>query len=327
MTLSVYVLQTPTEGRLGNKESIIYIFGCLQEGCGGGKGSWKVFRWTESDSDAVPNSHDVGSQEDSEESHKPCKDAWGLDADEEDAFDLNDLEIQLKLLGEETKASSGRRKKRDHIPSPGIDVHCLFDGWLPSFYLVHSGDIASVSRKSEGNSDDDDADDDDSTTTREAIEIAESEEDVEDTGDAGVVSWEGESYEQDVVLRATKSPRSEDDVRFLRFMKQLSLVPDQCMRVYSVESNENTIPYLWPSQQRMHETSCSYCGSPRICVAQCMSPIISALDEAHDMTESCEGYKSTPYSWNWATLAISVCRTSCTYEHFVEEHVDVIGEA
>lgn len=307
-------VQTPTLGLKQGIESMVYIFGCLEEGCGGGKGSWKVFRWTESVGGHVP--------EEVLEDATPEKpnDTWGLDDD--DSFDFSALEEQLKSLGEVEVRTTMRKKKTD--PTPVVDAQCLFDGNLPSFYLVHSVNIspAIVSYGSDGEEDEED-ERDDGISCHAGIDdgIA------EDTGDAGLVSWDGEAYEKDVVLRGTVKS-SEEDTSFIRFMGQLSEVPDQCLRVYHADTNDTCIPYLWPSK-RVKDTSCSRCGSPRVCVLQCMSPLISALDEACDMVKgsSSDCYKNTPLSWSWATLAVCICSSLCTQGSLVEECIDALGEA
>lgn len=292
----------------------MYIFGCLEEGCGGGKGSWKAYRWTQ---DTVCNDGDDEPMEKTK-GEKP-KDAWGLnDEDAEgETFDFADLEEQLRSL---SQPSTVRKEKRD--TKAVSEVQCLFDGRLPSFYLVQSEHISHTMCKnsSDGDDDNDEEGDEDGASPGSGVE-----DDAEDTGDAGVVSWDGEMYEKDSILRGTGQP-TEGDASFLRFMRQLSVVPDQCMRLYDADSNDKNIPYLWPSD-RLQETSCPRCGSSRVCVLQCMSPIISALDEARDMTGSPLSYKSPPFSWNWATLAVSVCNSLCAHSTLIEERIDVLGEA
>lgn len=308
-------VQTPALGLKQGTESMVYVFGCLEEGCGGGKGSWKVFRWTQSVGGHVPEEV----LEDTK-TEKP-KDTWGLD--EDDSFDLSALEEQLKSLGE-VEVRTTRKKRTD--PTPVVDAQCLFDGNLPSFYLVDSVDIYPGMVSHESDDEDDDEEEDergDGIPCHSGIDDGTA----EDTGDAGLISWDGEAYENDAVLRgAGKS--AEEDTSFIRFMRQLSEVPDQCLRVYHADMNDTRIPYLWPSE-RVKDTSCSRCGSPRVCVLQCMSPLISALDEACDMVKgsSSDCYKNTPLSWSWATLAICICSSLCTQGTLVEECIDALGEA
>lgn len=291
-------------------QSILYIFGCIEEGCGGGQGSWKVYRWTQ---ELVCNS-DMPVEDTKED--KP-EDAWGLDDTDDGDFDFADLQEQLKSL---SQPSTIRKEKRD--TTSVTEIQYLFDGRLPSFYLVQS---EHMPQKLNRNFSDDDDDDDIAERDGAPGGSFGVDEDTEDTGDAGIVSWDGEQYENDSILRGT-GQSSEDDASFIRFMRQLSVVPDQCMRVYDVDTDDKNIPYLWPSKG-IQETLCSACGSPRICVLQCMSPIIAALDEARDMTGSPDSYKSPPFSWNWATLAVSVCKSLCAHSTLIEEHLDVLGEA
>lgn len=355
-TLSLYCcsdMQTPILGQREDQKNIVYLFGCLEEGCGDGKGSWKAFRWTEYQSKGCenPSSNNNSAVNRTDESvhTEPSKgaNAWGLDC-EDDSFDLADLEKQLKALSEDVSTSHRKSSKKmdtchvDNQRTSAINPQSLFDGWLPSFYLVWSADISPIKKSSVAreNSDSDGVDEHDRPVglfegTCESMSSQRLQgEDTEDTGDAGVISWEGESYEKDAILRFTGKPADEDAL-FIKFMRQLSAVPDQCLRVYGEESTQESIPYLWPSKG-LEKRSCTRCGSALLCIVQCMSPIISAIDESMGMIDSkasgCNVYKSPPCSWSWATLAISICSDLCIESNggndsFIEEYVDALGDA
>jgi hypothetical protein len=305
-----------------DSETVIYVFGCLNEGCGGGKGSWRVFRWTEQP--------EKGREDRGETSEEPVattgaafSSSWGLDEPEDEAFDLADLSEQLKNLASSTtpapakKAPTPKTKtKTNKSTDTKATYKEAFDGRIPAFYLVHSADIPPTM----------DMDSDDEEEARYGPGAAASQGQAEDSEETD--EWGGESYEKDTVIRTGK--RSDtDEAAFVAYMREVSRVPDQCLRVYGEGAG---VPYVWPTKEPRIESSCPRCGAPRRCVLQVMSPLIAAMSESLDMVKDPAGFAAPPSSWDWATLAVSVCAKRCVESEtrpygLTEEAVCALGEA
>jgi hypothetical protein len=260
---------------------------------------------------------------DIEQKDRPGKriDMWGLEdslEEEDDAFDFAALEAELdratsnisihRKSGNEEKNS----KQSDHT-TPRNGVACPFPGaCFPGFYLVFADKSASIDSS------------DIALTVEQLQDVSNNEE--EDTGDAGMVSWSGEAYEPDTVI--TVSGRSAPDTSFLKFMKCVSEVPDQCIRIL-----ENKSQSIWPVKDQPNFANCSLCGAPSVVVTQIMSPVIAALYESLDyLEESTRREAATPPdAWNWATIGISVCSKLCVNANgsvcLYQEQISPVGEA
>lgn len=353
--------QTPTlkAREPSDRESIVYVFGCLEEACGGSKGSWRVFRWTEvsasASASAVADGDADGGRDaaTAEEPPAPSSSTWGLgDGGLEDALDLGDLSAQLQdlLAGHDSATTtsskqrdSKRREQRQQQKQRGErNSEEAFEGRIPAFYLVYSADIPPTMGI--------DSDDEEEARYGRADSINSRNEDNNNSGSgdegAGEADgeWGGEAYERDTVIRAritngkgtsvSASASVDSEAAFVAYMKELSRVPDQCVRVYAGGAG---VPYAWPtnSVRRDLESSlaCPRCGASRRCAAQIMSPIIVAITEGLEMVDAEERRRMRvpPLSWDWATLAVMVCDAECVEEAgdsvLVEEEVLAIGEA
>jgi len=140
--------------------------------------------------------------------------------------------------------------------------------------------------------------------------------------------WCGEIYEKDTVIRTGKNQETDETV-FLEYMKELSRVPDQCLRLYSLDgatASDPSIPYAWPSKDPDIMTPCPNCGGPRCCIAQVMSPLIAAMLESVQMVEDGSKYSNPPTSWDWATLAVSICSKQCTTRRIRNDEMMLVEE-
>ena len=87
-------------------------------------------------------------------------------------------------------------------------------------------------------------------------------------GDDPVTTWEGEGYEKDQVL--VLGGRKRADYEFLKFMKKLQNVPDQCVR-----QGREMAP-LWPKSDDDDDDDlpsappCERCGASRVLEVQLM---------------------------------------------------------
>lgn len=365
--------QTPTlKAHVNDRESIIYVFGCLEEGCGGSKGSWRAFRWTDqgvdepaedTDRPAQTSAHPKSQKSAISSGSTDCTTAassWGLDdASLDNAFDLGDLSAQLNDLMANTKNpkgsqnKSGRSKSSKTQSTPATKPQNTsieaFDGRIPAFYLVHAADIPPTM--------DMDSEDEEEArygsryqsqdTTGASINQAKGA-DADDGTDAD--EWGGEAYERDAVIRTGKqhntSSSLENETAFIAYMKELSRVPDQCLRVYGGGTG---VPYAWPTSHPDISSACPRCGEKRRCAVQIMSPLIIAMTEGLDMAldaskevpkgrakQTTQGTTAPtgqalcgpPSTWDWATLAVSICSKSCLGDGgLIEEDVRVLGEA
>ena len=298
-----------------------------------------MFRWT----CIEPSTSDSAEDEDSDEDGNGGQikvDSWGLDHEEEEetldaAFDLSSIRDQLKSL---TREAPKQKQQAHRAAHPTLDGTSVFDGYLPNFYLIES---AVIPLDHTGSSIREDSDDSDSDNEGEHVDgrFAAGNgcgDDAEDTGEAGVVTWEGEAYEPDSIIRT--SGREAPDTIFLKFMKDLSRHPDQCLRLYRVPpGGAKTIPYAWPvaHDEIQQQPVCDRCGSERVCMLQIMSPIISAFLEAREMAieegiQESVGTKLPPSSWGWAVLHVTVCGNLCiddTNAVFREECIQSMGDA
>ncbi len=129
---------------------------------------------------------------------------------------------------------------------------------------------------------------------------------------ADPITWEGEGYEEDVVLAV--EGRKGVDQTFLKFMKKLQRIPDQCVRQGRGGGDGEL---LWPSSSKKVPDAgkCSSCGAPRVFEYQLMAPTIAALEESADWLKD-EGLEDgaverPPVSWDWVTVAVFGCRERC----------------
>ncbi len=360
---SVITIQTPTiKSHAHDRESIVYIFGCLKEGCGGSRGSWRAFRWTQgNDSTSAGVLHDqrkdghrdtndvpdTGTTPENVSTPSACTSSWGLDDEEgpDDAFDLSDLSEQLKTLmttpsndergpkqtPSHSKAAKGEmRAGKQAKKKPTTSPVEAFEGRIPAFFLVHSADIPPTMGI--------DSEDEEDARYGQGSSAANPRVDDQKTSvsqDGTEDDWGGEAYECDAVIRTGKqhntSSSLENEAAFVAYMKELSRVPDQCLRVYGGGAG---VPYAWPTKHPHVSSSCPRCGDPRRCAVQVMSPLIVAMVDGLEMAQ--EQVASTalcgpPSSWDWATLAVSICAQSCVDDddacRLIEEDVRVLGEA
>jgi len=322
--------QTPTlkAREPSDRESIVYVFGCLEEGCGGSKGSWRVFRWTEVSASAVADGEADGGREAAAAEEPPAQSSstWGLgDGGLEDALDLGDLSAQLQELlagdGSATTTSSKqrdskRREQRQQQKQGGErNSKEAFDGRIPAFYLVYSADIPPTMGI--------DSDDEEEARYGRADSINSRNENNNNSGSgdegAGEADgeWGGEAYERDTVIRArftngkgtSVSASADSEAPFVAYMKELSRVPDQCVRVYAGGAG---VPYAWPTNSVRRDLessiSCPRCGASRRCAAQVMSPIIAAITEGLEMVDAEERRRMRvpPLSWDWAWRRLGI---------------------
>ena len=126
---------------------------------------------------------------------------------------------------------------------------------------------------------------------------------------ADPVTWDGEGYEEDAVLAV--EGRKGVDQTFLKFMKKLQRIPDQCVR------QGRGGGMLWPSSSRNvpEPGVCSHCGAARVFEYQLMAPTIAALEESADWLKEEGGEDAAverpPVSWDWVTVAVFGCRRRC----------------
>jgi Programmed cell death protein 2, C-terminal putative domain len=133
---------------------------------------------------------------------------------------------------------------------------------------------------------------------------------------ADPVTWDGEGYEEDVVLAV--EGRKGVDHSFLKFMKKLQRIPDQCVRQgRGGGDDQDQEMLLWPSSKRKAPDAgvCTICGAPRVFEYQLMAPAIAALEESADWLKE-EGLEDgaverPPSSWDWVTVAVFGCRERC----------------
>eukprot|EP00890_Picochlorum_soloecismus_P003852 jgi/Picsp_1/4468/NSC_06689-R1_protein len=321
-----------------DRQCTLYVFTCVNLDCNhNGRGSWRVFRWTgtvpAADSYVVERKEPkplIGTEKGTENSEIDSNaeqkdqsgktDMWGLgdSLEEEDAFDFAALEAEL----DRATSNISDHKKSENVSKNSHQsghntrrngVACLLPGpCFPAFYLVFVDESASV-------------DPSDVVLTAEQLQdVSHNEE--EDTGDAGIVSWLGETYEPDTVI--TVAGREAPDTSFLKFMKCLSEVPDQCIRLIE---NENQA--IWPLKPPPIFAHCSLCGAPSVIVAQIMSPVIAALEESLEYLEESTRKEAVtpPDAWNWATIGISVCSKLCMGAddgvYLYKEQIAPVGEA
>lgn len=343
-----------------NRVSIIYIFGCLEDECGSGKGNWRVFRWTEKveeTTEAKPPpscSHPTTASEETHidsSHHSGNKDAWGLDCTEggNDSFDFAELEAQVESLhvgcssppqGKERGRDAGQVSDRQtsikndtynvrHNENTSTAKEYKYPMKpLPAFYMVESTEMERMPR-------DDGSDDDHPCSSKDAgIPNGVSLGDLRGGGgdesealvEGGIATWDGEGYEADAVLHV--SGRDAPDAPFLKFMKHLSDVPDQCARIFHVG-----VGGIWPVKDVPgRSATCSHCGSSKEYVCQLLSPLIAALDDcAGYLTEdTAKNFASAPLSWDWACIGIQVCRAHCltsSVHQLVEESIEPLGDA
>ena len=137
--------------------------------------------------------------------------------------------------------------------------------------------------------------------------------------------WEGESYEEEKVLVFPGRPTV--DRGFLKFMKQLRVFPDQCIRFGSRETRTRDKrrahmaepDILWPCSELPRPSPCTCCGSMRQFAFQIMAPTIAALEETAEwLQKDSMAFQSTtasiatpPLSWDWITVAVFACSMGC----------------
>lgn len=336
--------QIPNAYSVEDRQCTLYVFTCINSDCNqNGRGSWKVFRWTGlvsvADSYVIEKSEpklglrplvcpEKGTDKQKIDSDIEQKDqldrkidTWGLGdslEEEEDPFDFAALEAELdratsnisnhRKSGNEEKYS----KQSNHTTLRNGVAYPLPGACFPGFYLVFADKSVSV-------------DSSDTTLTAEQLQDVSNNEE-EDTGDAGMVSWSGEAYEPDTVI--TVSGRAAPDTAFLKFMKCVSEVPDQCIRLLEKQSQA-----VWPVKDKPDFPNCSLCGASSIVVTQIMSPVIAALEESLDYLEESTRSKAAtpPDAWNWATIGISVCSKLCVNADdsvgLYQEQIVPVGEA
>lgn len=327
--------QVPSVYSLQGRQCTLYVLTCVSLDCNqDGRGSWKVFRWTaplsDTDSSAAERKDSkprigtdtIKRDDDTEQKDQSSKfDMWGLGdslEEEDDAFDFAAMEAELDRA---TSNICNHKKSRnvakhshesDHNTRRNGVRRPLPGTCFPGFYLVFADESASVASS-------------DTNLTAEQLEDVSNNEE-EDTGDAGMVSWSGEAYEPDKVI--TASGRAAPDTSFLKFMKSVSKVPDQCIRL--IQSEKQTI---WPLKEPPTFAHCRLCGAPSIIVMQIMSPIIAAMQESLEYLEESTREEAAipPDAWNWATIGISVCSKLCMSADdgvcLYQEQIAPVGEA
>jgi len=126
---------------------------------------------------------------------------------------------------------------------------------------------------------------------------------------ADPITWDGEGYEEDAVLAV--EGRKGVDQPFLKFMKKLQCIPDQCVRQGRGDR------MLWPSSSRNvpEPGVCLHCGAARVFEYQLLAPTIAALEESADWLKE-EGIEDgtverPPVSWDWVTVAVFGCQKRC----------------
>jgi hypothetical protein len=137
----------------------------------------------------------------------------------------------------------------------------------------------------------------------------------EETADP--ITWDGEGYEEDAVLAV--EGRKGVDQSFLKFMKKLQRIPDQCVRQGRERGGNGGDQelLLWPSSKKIPEPGvCSSCGASRVFEYQLMAPTIAAIEESADWLKE-EGLEDgaverPPVSWDWVTVAVFGCRERCS---------------
>lgn len=164
-------------------------------------------------------------------------------------------------------------------------------------------------------------------------------------GTTMLASWEGEAYEEDKVLVLTGRPAIKNS--FLKFMKHISLNPEQCIRFNSCYSSVSVLScaksasvLLWPESKVPCPKLCSYCKSPREFAFQIMGPSISALEETYEWSKynvnNLEDMVIPPVSWDWISLAVFGCKIGChgrdntdhssSWDTWLEEEIFVAQE-
>ena len=262
--------------------------------------------------------------------------SWGLGGSvEENGSGFGDLAEQLASLNFQPKDAQhsslpykGRGKyadkeasgvhKNENVKEQSEHVRIITDSGLPAFYLVpHDHERAGARPGTQ-------------LSSIPGMEASSSHEcfvqddEKENTGEAGLVSWEGETYEPDAVLHI--QGRFNPDEAFLTFMRKLRELPEQCVRVFEKSHEEG----IWPSNELPEPGTCENCGQDRQLVAQVLCPLIASIEESFDYIEGASKGKSLrhpPVSWEWATIGISSCLSCSVGGGLQQERVVVIGEA
>ncbi|WPT11827.1 hypothetical protein PSENEW3n2_00005327 [Picochlorum sp. SENEW3] len=346
-----FILSSPLESAcLASRKStatILYVFGCLKEDCGGKKGSWRVLRWTDAMQtedvveDSEPSPSQNSSHENDDDAHdEQDADAWGLNLDDEalhsEAFDFGDLQEQLKTVTAGISSSSMKSKKdaqstvrdmrEDRASTQQTSVR-KFDGYFPEFFLVQSGTVKDPQQR-----DPKDSSSDDEQLSTDAVQNTYTNLSDEEEEEGDNVAWEGETYEPDNVICG--DGRTAPDGHMLKFIQHMAAIPDQCLRLLYTASRAGSLHL--ESNKDLREKSgnnCPSCNAPRACVAQVTSPLIAALIESLDMVPATDHFRSPPSSWEWAIIEIRICSKLCTHANDrgkaipIEEAVNTMGEA
>lgn len=353
---SLQVSLQPISGNKSARQDLIYLFTCTKEDCGKQAGSWRALRcqW---DSATTPSVAQAQRKEPPKPAAALDTEGWGF-GDETSStqpnsgFDFSDLSAALDAMSAPVPTTKAKAKRTDSASNEAAEPsHSAIkqdDGpvGLPGFYLeILQGSSTVQSKGGNGASAAHE-----SAHVRDLLKeyeaahggelntVVSTQEEVEDTNEGSSSSlsggdgdgatdpgtWDGEGYEKDEVL--VIEGRKGVDRGFLKFMKKLQRVPDQCARV----GRGGDI--LWPGAELPDPGHCSNCGAAREFSVQLMAPAISALEESADWLEA-EGLESgaverPPPSWDWATAAVFCCKDRCqsAKECYVEEEVFLIGE-
>ena len=342
-------------------EEGLYLYACIKNNCGKEPGSWRALRCQLESAKPRPSTGRPQEKQPPKAASALSTGGWGFDEASSESnsggFDFSDLSAALDAMSASPsappKTKAKLRAEEAQVPlTKDISEPTVQDDSgavsLPGFYLekVAEGSGNAQSRKNYGG----DAAAIDNAHLQELLERYEatqgcdaevllnasegpegsstsSKEPSSSSGDAAdepSATWDGEGYEKDEVL--VIEGRKGVEKRFLKFMKKLQRVPDQCVRL----SRGGDI--LWPGAELPQPMPCSNCGAPREFSAQLMTPAISALEESAEWLEA-EGveagaFERPPGSWDWATVAVYCCRNRCQSADklYLEEDVYLISE-
>lgn len=206
----------------------LLLFACLKEGCGGAGGSWETWRCQAlSPAHTAPTSARPQSGQEGPLSPPPSpKKAASVFADAlaggtealDDPFDFDELTAELEALpgGEPARpAGSGApppaTKLREREEARAESSSTAGPACLPCFFLYGEEERAGTGRSGAVTA---------NSGEGPSAGGAESEE------EGGGLTWAGEAWEEDKVLRP-----GGPDAPFLKFAKTLARCPDQCLRL------------------------------------------------------------------------------------------------
>lgn len=274
--------------KLNIQERVIYVFGCRMPKCGSNPRSWRAIRVQKCCDEkqfSNTNKETMTLKKDSTSVAKSDLLSFGeSDNESDDDIDLEELARAFSDIG----AQVSKPRKLDVIGHSKDDRNAIVSKQrsvdadnsrpvIPCFYIY--------SQKEQSRSDVSVVCSSYSALSIEDIGSPSKDNDDEER-------WERENYEYDRALNADRT--------YLKFKKQLDLLPEQCFR-YSYGGKP-----LLAKIDAVEPDNCRLCGSSRKYEMQLMSPLLYFLHEAADGPST-----YIPEEWNWMTLILYTCSSSC----------------